>query len=132
MILRFYPTKDTTIYENAPERNTGLDSVLEISKASATGSTGGAATSSFNSRILMDFDYTAISKSIIDLGYDPNLFDFGVKLYATEASETTHWKRSPYHNRGIWELVEKEQLPQPLKGVVGIIEKVNKHQQQHG
>tara|TARA_R110000822_G_scaffold263559_2_gene387843 strand:- start:162 stop:1283 length:1122 start_codon:yes stop_codon:yes gene_type:complete len=87
MILRFYPTKDTTIYENAPERNTGLDSVLEISKASATGSTGGAATSSFNSRILMDFDYTAISKSIIDLGYDPNLFDFGVKLYATEASE---------------------------------------------
>mgnify|MGYP003624730383 FL=1 len=87
MILRFYPKKDTTIYESDPERNTGLDSILEISKIAATGSAGAAATASFNSRILLDFDYTAISKSIIDLGYDPNLFDFGVKLYATEASE---------------------------------------------
>jgi len=87
MILRFYPKKDATIYENAPETNTGLDSILEISKAAATGSSGAAATASFNSRILLDFDYTAVSKSIVDLGYDPNNFDFGVRLYATEASE---------------------------------------------
>ena len=81
MILRFYPTKDATIYENSPETNTGLDSVLEISKLAATGSTGAAATSSFNSRILLDFDYTAISKSIVDLGYDPNTFDFGLRCF---------------------------------------------------
>jgi hypothetical protein len=87
MILRFYPKKDTTIYENAPETNTGMDSILEISKQAATGSTGAAATSSFNSRILIDFDYVKISKSIVDMGYDPNAFDFGIKLYATEASE---------------------------------------------
>lgn len=86
MILRFYPTKDATIYENDPERNTGLDQILEIIKVPASASSG-IVTGSYNSRILLDFDYTAISSSIVRLGYDPNLFDFGIKLYATEAEE---------------------------------------------
>lgn len=87
MILRFYPKKDTTIYESAPATNTGMDQILEITKTAATSSTGAAETSSFNSRIMIDFDYTNVSKSIVDLGYDPNLFSFGLKLYATDASE---------------------------------------------
>ena len=87
MILRFYPTKDTSIYEATPEANTGLDQILEISKQAATGSTGAAATASYNSRILLDFDYTTISQSIVSLGYDPNDFTYGLKLYATEADE---------------------------------------------
>jgi len=87
MILRYYPSKDSTIYENSPTANTGVDSILDISKQAATGSAGGAATSSYNSRILIDFDYNAISASIVSLGYDPNTFTYGLKLYATEADE---------------------------------------------
>ena len=105
MILRFYPTKDTTIYENDPERNTGRDQVLEIIKVSATGSGGGAVTASYNSRILLDFDYTAISSSIVSLGYDPNDFDFGLKLYATEAEEIPlEYSLEAYLVSGSWEM----------------------------
>ena len=57
MILRYYPTKDTTIYEKAPSTNAGIDEILEITKIPATGTTGGSVTGSYNSRILLDFDY---------------------------------------------------------------------------
>ena len=80
MILRFYPTKDTTIYEQYPKKNTGLDAVLEINKT-IIGS------SSYNSRVLLDFDYTAISESISSLGYNDKLFNYSLKLYLTEANE---------------------------------------------
>ena len=85
MILRYYPSKDSTIYESSPTVNTGLDSILEIAKQAATSSQGGEATASFNSRILIDFDYNAVSASIVSLGYDPNAFTYGLKLYTTEA-----------------------------------------------
>lgn len=105
MILRFYPSKDTTIYENDPERNTGLDQILELIKVAATGSSGGAVTSSYNSRILLDFDYTTISSSIVNLGYDPNLFDYGLKLYATEAEEIPiEYTLEAYPISGSWEM----------------------------
>ena len=84
MILRFYPTKDATIYESSPELNTGIDQILELRTTAATGSTGAAATSSYNSRILIAADYTAISASIVSLGYNPNNFRYSLKLYATE------------------------------------------------
>jgi len=80
MILRFYPKKDATIYEKDPEKNTGLDAILELSKIIDN-------TSSYNSRILVDFDYTAISASIVDLGLDPNRFSWNLRLYATEEQE---------------------------------------------
>lgn len=105
MILRFYPTKDTTIYENDPERNTGLDQVLELIKVSATGSGGGSVTASYNSRILLDFDYTSISSSIVGLGYDPNQFEYGLKLYATEAEEIPiEYTLEAYPISGSWEM----------------------------
>ena len=80
MVLRFYPKKDATMYELYPNRNTGLDAVLELSKVVA-------ATSSYNSRILIDFDYQEASASIVDLGLDPNEFSWNLKLYATEEQE---------------------------------------------
>ncbi len=80
MILRFYPKKDATMYEKYPERNTGLDAVLDIAKVIE-------GTGSFNSRVLIDFDYTAISASIVDMGLNPNTFKWNLKLYGTEEQE---------------------------------------------
>jgi len=80
MVLRFYPKKDATIYERYPSKNTGLDAVLELSKVVA-------ATSSYNSRILIDFDYREASASIVELGLNPNSFTWNLKLYATEEQE---------------------------------------------
>lgn len=87
MILRFYPTKDATIYESSPERNTGIDQILELQVAAATGSTGAAATESYVSRIVVGADYTTISASIVSLGYNPNQFTYSLKLYATEPQQ---------------------------------------------
>lgn len=87
MVLRFYPTKDATLYESAPERNTGIDQILELQVLAATGSAGGAATASYASRIALNFDYTAISASIVALGLNPNSFHYGLKLYATEPQQ---------------------------------------------
>jgi hypothetical protein len=80
MILRYYPTKDTTIYEQYAERNTGLDAMLEINKTVIN-------TGSYNSRILLNFDYPTISASIVSLGYNPNLFRYNLKMYVAEANE---------------------------------------------
>lgn len=98
MILRFYPTKDASIYEYYPERNTGLDAMLELSKTVV-------GTSSYNSRILLDFDYTSISSSIVNLGYDPNKFDYSLKLYATEVQEIpTNYTIYCYPISGSWSM----------------------------
>ena len=84
MVLKFYPSKDATIYERYPSKNTGLDASLEIVKQK----TGTILSSSlYNSRALLDFNYTTISASIVDMGLDPNLFDWRLCLYASEVSE---------------------------------------------
>lgn len=80
MVLRFYPKKDATIYERYPEKNTGLDEIIELSKVIVD-------SSSYNSRILLDFDYSAISASIVARGYNPNQFNFKLKLSTTDATE---------------------------------------------
>jgi hypothetical protein len=80
MIFRFYPKKDSTVYEQHVSRNTGMDAILEVSKTVDS-------TNSYNSRILLDYDYTAISQSIVDAGFNPNLFDWRLKLYTVEAKE---------------------------------------------
>lgn len=80
MVLKFYPKKDTTIYELYPEKNTGLDAILDISKVVSN-------TNTYNSRVLLDFDYTSISASISSLGKNPNQFSFYLKLYIAEAKE---------------------------------------------
>lgn len=84
MVLKFYPSKDATIYERYPTKNAGLDSMLEISKEIVRSA---SVDYKYNSRALIDFDYTAISRSIVEMGYNPNLFDFRLKLYLATAEE---------------------------------------------
>lgn len=104
MILRFYPSRDTTIYESAPTLNAGLDAILEITKTAAT-SVGGQSTSSFNSRILIDFDLVQISASLQELNIDPSQVDYGLKLYATEAEEIPlNYTLEAYLISGSWDM----------------------------
>lgn len=85
MILRFYPSKDATIYEKEPSKNTGLDAILDISKIISTDVSPSG--SVYNSRILLDFDYNTIATTITNLGYNPNQFNFSLKMYVAEANE---------------------------------------------
>jgi hypothetical protein len=81
MILRFYPTKDATIYERYPNKNTGLDAVLDISKV-LNGSTP------YNSRVLIDFDWQAINLAIADWGLtNANSTNWKLKMYVTDEQE---------------------------------------------
>lgn len=59
MIVQIYPDKDATIYENYSVMNTGLDSILELSKKAYYHNTISA--SIYTSRILMHFDMNDIS-----------------------------------------------------------------------
>lgn len=113
MILRFYPTKDSTLYELYPIKNTGLDAVLDISKTISS-------TASYNSRALLDFDYTAISASIVDLGYDPNDFNYNLKLYTVEANEIpTNYTLYAHAISGSWNMGigRFSNSPQTVEGV---------------
>ena len=104
MILRFYPSRDTTIYESAPTLNAGLDAILEITKTLAT-SSGGQSTASFNSRILIDFDLVQISASLQELNIDALAVDYGLKLYATEAEEIPlDYTLEAYLVSGSWDM----------------------------
>ena len=52
----FYAEKDTTLYERFPDRNAGIDQILELTK-NASGSLvdGKVRGETFNTRILIDF-----------------------------------------------------------------------------
>ncbi len=118
MILKFYPTRDATIYEQYPNRNTGLDAILEISKNIIA--TGSAASGSYNSRVLLDFDYTAISSSIVSLGYNPNSFKYNLKMYVAEAKEVpVNYTLYAYPISGSWNMGigRYGNIPQTTAGV---------------
>ena len=98
MILRYYPTKDATIYEKYPNKNTGLDAILELNKE-VDGS------GSYNSRFLLDFDYDTISKNIISLGHNPNEFNYSLRLYVAEAKEVpVNYSLYCYAVSGSWDM----------------------------
>jgi len=63
MIYRIYPQKDTTIYEDSTRKlqNVGKDEILEVGKFFNTDDT----TPIGNSRILIQFDLSEISQSIV-------------------------------------------------------------------
>tara|TARA_Y100001951_G_scaffold64250_1_gene51481 strand:+ start:232 stop:1335 length:1104 start_codon:yes stop_codon:yes gene_type:complete len=81
-----FPEKDTTLFEASSSLNAGLDEVLEIRKnVSETGATVDV------SRILMKFDLTYISESIVNNRitnpkYFLNLYDANPKALATSQS----------------------------------------------
>jgi hypothetical protein len=67
MIQLYYPERDTTLYERYPDKNTGIDQMLELIKV-ASGSllNGEIQANTYNSRILIDFgnQISAISEAI--------------------------------------------------------------------
>lgn len=74
MLYSIFSTKDTTIYQNKRYLNAGIDEILEISKVRE-------GFSLFNTRILLHYDITEISKSVA-LGNIPGDAQFYLKLYA--------------------------------------------------
>jgi hypothetical protein len=58
MIYTLYAQKDATIYERTESKNTGLDSLLELSHELV------GSASRYNSRILMKFDFTDVEDRI--------------------------------------------------------------------
>ena len=86
------------MYEQYPQRNTGLDAILEISKTTIN-------SSSYNSRVLLNFDYTAMSSSIVSLGYNPNQFKYALKLYVAEAEQIpVDYTLEAYPVYGTWDM----------------------------
>ena len=61
MYYYIFPETDTTLYQASGSQNTGLDEIVEIAKTMST--SGGNIKVS---RILMKFDLSEISKSIVD------------------------------------------------------------------
>ena len=67
MYRLYFAERDTTLYERHPDRNTGIDSILELTKyVSGSRSDGEILGQTYNSRILIDFQsqITAISESV--------------------------------------------------------------------
>jgi hypothetical protein len=66
MYYHIFSQRDTTLYELFPTRNTGRDSIIELTKI-ACGSLyeGNSYGVNYNSRILLQFDLSEISSSIV-------------------------------------------------------------------
>jgi hypothetical protein len=80
MIYTLYAQKDATIYEKVKTKNTGLDSVLELSHEYSDGS-------KYNSRILLKFDITQL-QSWINSGKIPlGSSKYYLSLRTTEVRE---------------------------------------------
>ena len=89
MFKTIYPAKDTTLYSQFPTKNTGADQILDLVKDSA----GSPSmfndetvywSENYNSRILLQFDLSEISSSIVSGKINSNAQYFLV-LKATEA-----------------------------------------------
>ena len=78
MIRSLYVEKDTTIYELSKSLNTGVDEFVQLNKASSSAGI-------YTSRILTQFDFSAISKSVVSGDIvNPKYY---LNLYIAEADE---------------------------------------------
>jgi len=83
--------KDATIYERSESLNAGIDEILEIQKTVSSSNT----VSIYNSRILIKYDLSSISKSMVD-GNIPNIAhpetsaSVFLKLYTTRAASLSY------------------------------------------
>jgi len=82
MIYSIYPSADATIYEDSISQNTGIDSVLDIEN----GLSGSTEAYKYNSRILIKYNLTDISQSIV-AGTIPTSSKFYLNLFVTEVEE---------------------------------------------
>jgi hypothetical protein len=98
MVLFYTASKDATIYLQQPYQNTGIDEVLEISKV-YYGDTRD------NSRVLIQFDTTEISKSIANGTIASSSFTASLQLKITKAEElAANFTIEAYPISGSWEM----------------------------
>lgn len=86
MIYSIFPSRDATIYENSDKTNTGIDEILELTKIVSSSLQPGIS----NTRVLIDFDTTAISQSIVSgeiSGSDGNDPKYFLKIYNSTQDE---------------------------------------------
>lgn len=79
MINLFYPTKDATIYESSIDKNTGIDSILELLHEKKSNSI-------FNSRILLYFDQQTINDFISTYSVSPIKYQLILNVAKIEES----------------------------------------------
>lgn len=79
MIYSLFPDKDACIYERKKTTNTGMDEILELEKQIVTSQ------SIYNSRILVKFDLTEMSESIVAGTVTGS--QYFLNLYTSEAEE---------------------------------------------
>tara|TARA_R110000822_G_scaffold128195_38_gene264006 strand:- start:15 stop:1097 length:1083 start_codon:yes stop_codon:yes gene_type:complete len=107
MYKTLYPTRDATLYSRYPERNTGADQIIELTKV-ASGSTIDDIASgdvywdtNYNTRMLLDFDLSTVSASIV--AGDIANARFFLTLKATEAIHLPiSYTLYTYPVRGSW------------------------------
>lgn len=106
MIHGIFGLYDTTIYENESTKNTGLDSVLDLSKVVTS-------LSQANNRALLKFDITTISQSVAS-GIITNA-KYYLNLYTVEAQEVpTSYKIEVYPVSQSWDSGIGKYLNQPI------------------
>ncbi len=86
MIYSIFPTKDATIFENSASMNTGIDEILEITKMISS-SAAPVENKIYNSRVLMQFDISSVSQSIVNNIIKKNNLKFYLNMYISEASD---------------------------------------------
>jgi hypothetical protein len=88
MFYSIFPQYDATLYEQFPNRNTGVDQILELVKVAINSkdAMGTIWENTFNSRVLIKFDLSEISSSIVS-GDIPSNANFHLRLWATETSD---------------------------------------------
>ena len=91
MYRLFYAARDATIYERFPERNTGIDQILELIKLSSASSDF---SNTFNTRILIDFGSeintlrSAVNNnSIPPIGNSAGSASVYLKMFAAESQD---------------------------------------------
>jgi hypothetical protein len=77
MKYNIYPIQDSTIYDKYPLMNTGIDSILEINKSIEV---SGSNNISYNSRVLIKFDYNDLN-DLISLGFTSSASDLATDKY---------------------------------------------------
>lgn len=106
MIHGIFGLYDTTIYENESSKNTGLDSILDLSKVTTS-------TSQSNNRALLKFDLTTISQSVA-AGIITNA-KYYLNLYTVDAQEVpTSYKIEVYPVSESWDSGIGRYLNEPI------------------
>lgn len=80
MFKIIYPQSDATLYESAPDTNTGLDEILEVGKRLST-----SGSNYLKSRSVIKFDMDDITSALSKYSVDLDDCKFVLQLYTTHA-----------------------------------------------